>query len=178
MLLGKMVFQGVFGKESQYTALVNDDPEFGLSEKLLCAVEELPKNIYRKGKIEEEQEVRERIEAVPSVPDFTYTVYHDEIYYREGNYMYRFQGKETVKRRIRGMHKIRILVRQIMEMQTKNCSDEELHEAQRHLNNLYDVFVETHGYFSDRMNKTAFRQDNDYPLLSSLEMVDEDKKTA
>ncbi len=175
MLLGKMVFQGVFGKESQYTALVNNDPEFDLSEKLLCAVEELPKNIYRKGKIEEEQEVRERIEAVPSVPDFTYTVYHDEIYYREGNYMYRFQGKEIVKRRIRGMHKIRILVREIMEMQTKNCSDEALHEAQRHLNNLYDVFVETHGYFSDRMNKTAFRQDNDYPLLASLEVVDEDK---
>lgn len=43
------------------------------------------------------------------------------------------------------------------------------------LNGLYDAFVKTHGYFCDRANKVAFRQDNDYPLLSSLEVIDEDK---
>lgn len=43
------------------------------------------------------------------------------------------------------------------------------------MNGLYDAFVKTHGYFCDRANKVAFRQDNDYPLLSSLEVIDEDK---
>ena len=89
--------------------------------------------------------------------------------------MYRSQARESVKRRIRGMHKIRLLVRKIIDMQMDNCSDRELQEAQQHLNKTYDAFVQTHGHFVDRMNKSAFRQDNDYPLISSLEVVDEDK---
>ena len=73
------------------------------------------------------------------------------------------------------MHKIRLQVREILQMQQANCSDQELKKAQEQLNGLYDAFVKTHGYFCDRANKVAFRQDNDYPLLSSLEVIDEDK---
>lgn len=176
MMLGKMVFdEKMFGKGSNYTALVNEEPDFNLSERLLCAVEELPKNVYQEGELTAEQEKRDRIDADPDVPNFTFTVHQDEVYYREGSYMYRYQGKESMKRRIRGMHKIRLLVREIMEMQTRDCTDEELKEAQLHLNKLYDAFVKTHGHFSDRTNKSAFRQDNDYPLLSSLEVIDENK---
>ena len=177
MMLGEMVFdEKVFGKGSRYTALVNQEPDFHLADRLLCAVEELPKNVYRESLEEVVQEERDRIPADPDVPNYTYTVYRDEVYYREGDYMYRCQGKESMKRRIRGMHKIRLLVRNIMAMQTRNCSDTELMEAQQRLNKLYDAFVKTHGYFSDRANKSAFRQDNDYPLLSSMEVLDDDKK--
>ena len=133
------------------------------------------KGIYLVVAEEAVQEERDRILADPDVPNYTYTVYRDEVYYREGDYMYRCQGKESMKRRIRGMHKIRLLVRDIMAMQTRNCSDTELGEAQQRLNKLYDAFARTHGYFSDRANKSAFRQDNDYPLLSSLEVLDDDK---
>ncbi len=176
MMLGEMVFdEKVFGKGSRYTALVNQEPDFNLADRLLCAVEELPKNVYRESMEEAVQEERDRILADPDVPNYTYTVYRDEVYYREGDYMYRCQGKESMKRRIRGMHKIRLLVRDIMAMQTRNCSDTELGEAQQRLNKLYDAFARTHGYFSDRANKSAFRQDNDYPLLSSLEVLDDDK---
>lgn len=158
MMLGKMVFdEKMFGKGSNYTALVNEEPDFNLSERLLCAVEELPKNVYQEGELTAKQEKRDRIDADPDVPNFTFTVHQDEVYYREGSYMYRYQGKESMKRRIRGMHKIRLLVREIMEMQTRDCTDEELKEAQLHLNKLYDAFVKTHGHFSDRTNKSAFR---------------------
>lgn len=176
MMLGRMVFdEKVFGKGSKYTALVNEDPEFDLSDRLMCAIEELPKNVYLTGEIRTE-EAEDRIDADPDIPNFTFTVCRDEVYYRDGSYMYRYQGKESMKRRIRGMHKIRLLVHEIMDMQMQNCTDEELQEAQSHLNKLYDAFVQTHGYFSDRSNKTAFRQDNDYPLLSSLEVIDDDKQ--
>lgn len=98
------------------------------------------------------------------------------MYYREGAYMYKSQAKESIKRRIRAMHKIRLLVRELMEMQIQNCSDAELSKAQAHLNRVYDAFVEMYGYLTDRTNKAAFRQDNDYPLISSMEVLDEDKK--
>lgn len=176
MMLGEMVFyERPFGKNSQYTALVNHAPGFELTDRLSRAVEELPKNIYHEGVPEIAQEDKNRIPAVPGVHDYTYTVYRDEVYYREGSYMFRCMEKEGVKRRIRGMHKIRLLVREVMAMQVRNCPDTELKEAQDHLNKLYDTFVESYGYFSDRANKSAFRQDNDYPLLSSMEVLDDDK---
>lgn len=176
MMLGEMVFcEKPFGKNANYTALVNDDSGFELTDRLSRAVENLPKNIYYEGIPETVQEDKDRIPTVPGVPDYTYTVYRDEVYYREGGYLFRCMEKESVKRRIRGMHKIRLLVREVMEMQVRNCSDAELKEAQDHLNKLYDAFVESYGYFTDRANKSAFRQDNDYPLLSSMEVLDDDK---
>lgn len=176
MMLGKMTWDSrVYGEKSKYTTLVNDDPEFDLAKRLQCAVEELPKGIYQEGTLETVRSVRDRIEADLDVPNYTFCIKNDEVYFREGSYMYRSQAKESIKRRIRGMHKIRLQVRKLMEMQVESCSEEELKEQQKHLNNLYDSFVETNGYFSDRTNKSAFRQDNDYPLLSSLEVIDEDK---
>ena len=52
-----------------------------------------PKNVYQTGELTAEKKLRDRIDAFPDVPDFTYTVYQDEVYYREGSYMYRYQGK-------------------------------------------------------------------------------------
>lgn len=176
MMLGEMVFdEKAYGKNSKYTVLVNRDTGFDLEKGLLCAIEKLPKDIYHEGIAVAAHEDKNRIPAVPGVPDYTYTVYRDEVYYREGAFLFRCMEKEGVKRRIRGMHKLRLLVREIMAMQIRNCSDAELREAQGHLNKMYDTFVESYGHFSDRPNKSAFRQDNDYPLLSSLEVLDADK---
>lgn len=177
MLLGKMVFtERFFGKDSKYTTLEDDAPDVPLADRLLRAVEGLPKNVYQERTAEpRKQEDKDRIPAIPGVPDFTFTVYRDEVYFREGPYMFRCMEKENVKRRIRGMHKIRLLVREIMAMQVRDCPDLELKEAQENLNKTYDKFVGSYGYFSDRANKSAFRQDNDYPLLSSMEVLEDDK---
>lgn len=176
MMLGKMVwFEQFFGKDSKYTALVNEAEDFDLEKRILDAVGELPKNCYEESIAEKKKEEQDVLAASPKIPNYTFTVIQDEVYYREGESLYRSQAKESVKRRIRAMHKIRLLVREILQIQQENCSDQELKKAQEQLNRLYDAFVKTHGYFCDRTNKMAFRQDNDYPLLSSLEVVDEDK---
>lgn len=177
MMFGEMAFnQRVFGKDSKYTTLVDNGSDKDISERLLHAVEELPENVYQDGNIAAVQEKKDCIPAILDVPDFTYTVYRDEVYFREGADMFRCMEKESTKRRIRGMHKIRLLIREVMAMQMQNCSDAELKEAQGRLNKLYDSFVASYGYFSDKVNKSAFRQDNDYPLLSSMEVLDDDKK--
>ncbi len=176
MMLGKMVwFEQFFGKDSKYTALVNNAEDFDLEKGILDAVGELPQNCYEESIAEKKEEAQDVLAVSPKIPNYTFTVIQDEVYYREGESLYRSQAKESVKRRIRAMHKIRLLVREILQIQQENCSDQELKKAQEQLNRLYDAFVKTHGYFCDRTNKMAFRQDNDYPLLSSLEVVDEDK---
>lgn len=177
MMLGKMVWDSrFFGENAKYTALVNEEERFDLEEGLLCAVEELPKNVYQEESTVQKAITPDRMEADPDVPNYTFTVRENEVYYREGAYMYKSQAKESIKRRIRAMHKIRLLVRELMEMQIHNCSDEELSKAQAHLNRVYDAFVEMYGHLTDRTNKAAFRQDNDYPLISSMEVLDEDKQ--
>ena len=58
--------------------------------------------------------------------------------------------------------------------QTRMCSEEELADKQALLNAKYDKFVERYGYITGKSNKMAFRDDSDYPLLCSLEEVNEE----
>ena len=44
------------------------------------------------------------------------------------------------------------------------------------LNEKYDAFVKKYGVLTSQANARAFRDDSDYPLLCSLEVVDQDKK--
>ena len=69
---------------------------------------------------------------------------------------------------------IRQVTRELIDLQMEGCSDEELANSQRTLNKKYDNFVEKYGYVTSKANKTAFRDDSDYPLLCSLEEVNED----
>lgn len=54
------------------------------------------------------------------------------------------------------------------------CSEEELSDKQRLLNVKYDAFVKQYGAITSKANRIAFRDDSDYPLLCSLEEVNED----
>lgn len=51
---------------------------------------------------------------------------------------------------------------------------QELADKQRLLNTRYDKFVEHYGAITSKANRIAFRDDSDYPLLCSLEDVNED----
>lgn len=175
MLLGKMVFdQRMFGEGSRYTALVNNEENFDLSEALNKAVQNLSANISSfEREVEGEQE--NIISADPNVRNYTYTFINDELYYRENAVMRKIEATGKNLERIKGLHSIREITREIIDIQTKGCSEVELKEKQEVLNKSYDGFVKNHGYITSRTNNTAFRDDNDYPLLCSLEVIDKDR---
>lgn len=59
MMLGKMVwFEQFFGKDSKYTALVNEAEDFDLEKRILDAVGELPKNCYEESIAEKRRKSR------------------------------------------------------------------------------------------------------------------------
>ena len=70
--------------------------------------------------------------------------------------------------------RIRELTRKVIDIQIEGASEEELKTAQKELSDTYDRFVKSYGYITSRGNSMAFREDADYPLLCSLEIVDED----
>ena len=88
--------------------------------------------------------------------------------------MIRQEVTQSTEERIRLLHEIRQVTRELIDIQMEGCSEEELAGKQKELNESYDKFVEQYGFITSKVNKTAFRDDSDYPLLCSLEEVNED----
>lgn len=178
MLLGSMVFderrKGMFGDSSKVTALINEDPTFKLEDSLDEAIKNL--NAEYVTVLDVEDEKVSVIPADPSVKNYTYTFINDKLYYRENSIM-RSMDDVTGKslERIKSLVKIRDLTRNIIDIQRSGCTDAEVEEKQKLLNRQYDQFVKDYGYISDRVNSRVFDDDSDYPLLASLEFVDENK---
>ena len=72
--------------------------------------------------------------------------------------------------RIKALNEIRSITRHIIKIQSEGCSEEELKNAQRELNNSYDTFVDKYGRITSRANDRAFRDDADYPLRLKMWM--------
>ena len=176
MVLGKMRYEkGRFGDSSNYTACVNDDQDFNVFEAVSNAVSNIHAEIMDFEMIaDNEEELTEDIPADPDVKNYTFTVVDGEVYFRKDSRMYRWDAGETAKSRILGLHEIRNLTRNLINLQLEGCSEKELQEAQKELNDKYDSFVGKYGSINSRGNSLAFREDSDYPLLCSLEIVDED----
>ncbi len=125
--------------------------------------------------------------ADPSVKNFSYAVFRpsqlgidskkdDEIvYYRENSSMYPVDIPEMTKERIKGMVKVRNAVNALINFQLEDYDEDIIKQAQKELNNVYDSFKSKFGLINSGANKKAFSQDSSYYLLSSLEVLDEDR---
>ena len=182
MMLGKMVFdKHTYGPNSNSTELIVEDIEsFNLEEELKRAISFLSANYLPADEMidkldQDNHIVPDTLPAIQEVANNTYTVLDGEIFYRDNESMIRWKGNEIQKKRIHGMHEIRQSVRYLIDIQTQGCTTALLIEAQEKLNKVYDAYVKEHGYLTSRGNRLAFREDNDYYLLCSLEAEDENK---
>lgn len=172
MMLGKMVFdQRGFGEGSKYTALIPDDG-MDLPEALERAVSSLNASIQNVEKITSDEQ--ETIPSDPAVKNFTYTFIGDILYYRHNAVMRKMDIKGISLERIKGLDALRKATRDVIDVQMNGCTPEELKPYQNRLNSAYDDYVKEFGIVNSKQNALAFRDDSDYPLLCSLEVLDED----
>ena len=172
MILGKMeTVSGPFGMEAACLPF----PDKSLEELLHTAVSEITGRItdYEREDLENETV---SIPADNSVRNFSYTLVDGEIYYRENSRMFQADVPKTAQSRIKGMIELRDCVRELIDMQVKDFSDEAISGQQKKLNTLYDAFTERYGLINSRGNNTAFSEDSSYFLLCSLEVLDEDRR--
>lgn len=176
MMLGHMEYDTrIYGQDSRYTVCVNEDENFNLYEALNGAIRNIKAQISDFDRIsEEEDKSKEVIPADPDVRNFTYTFFEGKLYYRENSQMVRQEVSANALERIRKLDEIRQVTRELIAIQMEGCSEEELAEKQKLLNVRYDAFVKEYGYITGKSNKATFRDDSDYPLLCSLEDVNED----
>jgi len=173
MVLGTMVFdKSMYGNESETACLPHEDAD--LAELLREALENIHAEIndYEIDDISEDTDTPS-IPADPSVRNFSYCLVDGEIYFRENSRMNRVETSVTAQGRIRGMIALRDCVRELIEYQTEDYSDETIRMQQRKLNRLYDAFTAKYGLINSRGNSMAFADDSAYCLLCSLEVLDE-----
>ena len=176
MMLGSMEYDTrIYGQDSRYTVCVNNDENFNMYETLNKAIGNIKAQMTDFERVADEAEQTEEvIPADPDVRNYTYTFYEGKLYYRENSEMVRKEVSQTAEERIRSLDEIRQITRELIDIQMDGCSEEELSDKQRLLNVKYDAFVKQYGAITSKANRIAFRDDSDYPLLCSLEEVNED----
>ena len=178
MVLGKMSFwQNMYGNETETACLPIEGAD--LTAQLAEAVRNIaPPNrellkFYEPGQDADDVDV-ETIPADPDVRNFSYTMKGGKTYFRENSRMRRVELGKTPTQRVHGMIAIRDSARKLIDLQLNGANDEEVKAEQTNLNRLYDQFTEKYGLLSGAGNRLAFNQDSSYPLLCSLEVLDEE----
>ena len=176
MMLGSMEYDTrIYGQDSRYTVCVNNDENFNMYETLNKAIGNIKAQMTDFERVADESEQTEEvIPADPDVRNYTYTFFEGKLYYRENSEMVKKEVSQTAEERIRSLDEIRQITRELIDIQMDGCSEEELSDKQRLLNVKYDAFVKQYGAITSKANRIAFRDDSDYPLLCSLEEVNED----
>jgi len=144
-----------------------------LSEQLDIAVSNLNAVIPEYTHDDETEETYNTIPADPNVRNFSFTAVDTDIYYRENSIMRKVEVNDTSRDRIREMIALRDCVKELIQLQSEDESDEIIREKQLELNTLYNSFSKEYGLINSKSNEKAFSDDSSYFLLCSLEILDE-----
>jgi len=172
MILGRMEYDGYFDGSSQYKCVA--DPNQKLIPTLEQAINSIKGTFTAKTKILEDSKERELpvlnlVEAPKGTKNFTYIVHDKKLYFCENNklILQNLSNKETD--RVIGLCEIRNSLINVIKIQSTKYEESEFKILQAELNNKYDQFVEKYGFIHDRLNQRAFIQDDQLPLLLSIE---------
>lgn len=171
MVIGKMQeISGRFGPEN--ACILENTDEF--EQRLDEAVRHIQGSITELTFFDEIEDAGEILPADPELPDYAYSVINDKLYYRENARMIPANLNQTAEMRARGMIVIRDSVRELIRMQLEDAPEEEIKKAQENLLKTYTEFSDKFGLINSRGNSLAFREDSGYPLICSLESIDDE----
>jgi adenine-specific DNA methylase len=174
MILGTMSNESggrMYGSANETYCIPFEDAD--LAEQLDEAITGIHAEITEYERDEDEQEADNSIPADPNVRNYSYTVAHGQIYYRQDSRMVPALLPVTAQNRVKGLIEIRECVRNLIMYQTDDYPEHAIAAEQAKLNRLYDNFTRKYGLINSRGNSMAFSQDNAYCLLCSLEVLDE-----
>ncbi|MGX7096667.1 helicase-related protein [Gemella bergeri] len=171
MILGTMEeVSGRFGNTLACLPKENAD----LKELLAKAGTEISNN----AKYEEIELLDDEISTIPATDDvknFSYTIIDDEVYYRENSLFVKKEVTEKNKEKIKDYLELNAALKDVIYKQKEDFSDDEVRKVQEKLNEVYDSFSKKHGYVNNLSNTRALKEDSNFPLVSSIEILDEEE---
>ena len=145
-----------------------------LKELLTKASEEISKG----STYEEIELLDDEITSIPATDDvknFSYSVIDDEVYYRENSLFVKKEVTEKNKEKIKDYLELNEALKAVIYKQKEDFSDDEVRKAQEKLNEVYDSFSKKHGYVNNLSNIRVLKEDSNFPLVSSIEILDEEE---
>ncbi len=177
MILGKMSYwNNLYGNEKETACLPLEGAVLEKQlQKAITSIVLPNKTLFQTVEMEELEEEIETIPADENVRNFSYTIVEgkEDIFFRENDFMYAVPLKDTEKKRVKAMIDIRDSTRKLIELQLNGKNEQEIIAEQQHLNSIYDVFKIKYDVINGKTNKKLFQKDSSYPLLCSLEIIDE-----
>ena len=146
-----------------------------LKELLARASEEISKG----AKYEEIELLDDEITSIPATDDvknFSYTIIDDDVYYRENSLFIKKEVTEKNKEKIKDYLELNETLRDVIYKQKEDFTDEEIKAAQGKLNEVYDSFSKKHGHINNTSNTRALKEDSNFPLVSSIEILGDEKE--
>lgn len=145
-----------------------------LKELLTKASEEISED----ANYEEIELLDDEISTIPATDDvknFSYTIIDDEVYYRENSLFVKKEITDKNKEKIKDYLELNNALKDVIYKQKEDFSDDEVRKAQEKLNEVYDSFSKKHGYVNNLSNTRALKEDSNFPLVSSIEILDEEE---
>lgn len=171
MILGSMEeVSGRFGNTLACLPKENTD----IKELLTKASEEISKD----ANYEEIELLDDEITSIPATDDvknFSYTIIDDEVYYRENSLFVKKEITDKNKEKIKDYLELNTALKDVIYKQKEDYSDDEVKKAQEKLNEVYDGFSKKHGFVNNLSNTRALKEDSNFPLVSSIEILDEEE---
>ena len=171
MVLGKMEeVSGRFGNTLACLSKENAD----LKEML----ERAGKQISANTRYEEIELLDDEISFIPATDDvknFSYTILNNEVYYRENSLFIKKEISDKNKEKIKDYLTLKEALKDVIYKQKEDFSDAEIKASQEILNEVYDRFSKKHGFVNTLSNTRALREDSNFPLVSSIEILDEEE---
>ncbi|HEN6578541.1 TPA: DEAD/DEAH box helicase family protein [Streptococcus agalactiae] len=171
MILGTMEeVSGRFGNTLACLPKENAD----LKELLARASEKISKGAA----YEEIELLDDEITSIPATDDvknFSYTIIDDEVYYRENSLFVKKEITDKNKEKIKDYLELNTALKDVIYKQKEDYSDDEVKKAQEKLNEVYDGFSKKHGFVNNLSNTRALKEDSNFPLVSSIEILDEEE---
>ncbi|HFI5485192.1 TPA: helicase-related protein [Streptococcus agalactiae] len=134
--------------------------------------------ISKTAKYEEIELLDDEISTIPATDDvknFSYTIIDDEVYYRENSLFVKKEVTEKNKEKIKDYLELNAVLKDVIYKQKEDFSDDEVRKVQEKLNEVYDSFSKKHGYVNNLSNTRALKEDSNFPLVSSMEILDEEE---
>ncbi|EPV22062.1 conjugal transfer protein [Streptococcus agalactiae GB00614] len=134
--------------------------------------------ISKEAKYEEIELLDDEITSIPATDDvknFSYTLIDDEVYYRENSLFIKKEVSDKNKEKIKDYLELNVALKDVIYKQKEDFSEEEIKASQEKLNEVYDNFSKKHGFVNNLSNTRALKEDSNFPLVSSIEILDEEE---
>lgn len=141
-------------------------------------IEAAGERISKDAKYEEIELLDDEVTAIPATDDvknFSYAIIDEEVYYRENSLFVKKEVSDKNKEKIKDYLELNDALKDVIYKQKEDFSEAEIKESQDKLNAVYDNFSKKHGFVNNLSNTRALREDSNFPLVSSIEILDEEE---